>query len=1430
MIAGVAFGDGAAADHDVPLFPSASDPVRQGFVRIINHAARTDEVLVYAIDDAGDRRGPLVFRIDRNATLHLNSDDLENGNVAKGIRVGTGPGNGDWRLEVDSVLDIEVLSYVRTSDGFLTSMHDNVPRGEHGVYRVAFFNPGHNVNQASSLRLVNAGEDVANVTITGIDDQGTTPGEGVEVEIPAGTSRTFTSHELETGGSMFEGALGDGTGKWRLSVHADVPITVVNLLASPSGELANLSSMSDTVDQTGNHIVPLFPAANDPDDRQGFVRVINRSERSGSIAIESNRDHGQVVLRIDAHQALHFNSDDWELGNAEKGLPGVGATDGDWQLALSSDVDIDVSAYIRNKRDGFVTAMYDDVPAVGYRHRVAVFNPGSNRTQVGQLRLANRGLQSANVSITGIDDHGTPAGGVRMSVGVGEVRTLTALDLETGNLDIDGTLGDGAGKWRLAVESDAPIHVMNLLASPMGHLTNLSSVPANTAPRGQSAFNDRAMDKRMVLHGMTRTVDFLSGERYRETRDGATTTGTYTYTVTGTSAGTLTFTADDGDSCATDLVFVSRISGRLSWCDDDAEVTWRILEPTRRDGDRVTYEVTATVGTLGSDIPEVVRGAIASDGGKIDFDNGGYVEMGDDRYTCRDAAGCIVHDGVVTRGRIVQTPALGARDFEPQANGSPTGLAYADGHFRVVDGFGLRVHAYDAAGNQVSALDFDLAADNRNPAGITVDAEAFYVVDEDDFLDEEDPRHVFVYDASGQHQPNDGFEVDSTVREPLGIAYFNDRLFLADAWTRKVYAYRPSGAPDPDAGFDLDPENGSPRGIAYGDGRFYVVDTFDDKVYAYLTGGERDPVADFDLVDGNSLSRGIAYVDGRFFVADADWVYAYPSDRPDLVIDTFSIAETRPAAGGTFPVNVTLRNIGHRRAEKTTLRYYRSLDATIPRDDEEVGHAALDALDVARTERLTHSLRAPTRAGFYNYGVCIDALPDEYDQRNCSKTLEITVPVDIAGSSVGFALDSENRSPSDMAHHNGRFYVLDSRNDHVYAYRTSAARDDDSDFALDEDNDRPLSMAYANRSFYVIDAGDDKVYAYAASGVRDAGGDFALDTDNSAASGIAFAGGRFYVADRSDDKVYVYDTSGNRQSEADFQLFSGNDTPWSMTFADDRLFVVDLFDDHIYAYSTEGERDRAVEFGLNADNGAPAGIASADGRLYVADSTDDTVYGYAIPKVADLTVDTAAVSDDSPDRGALFTFTASVRNLGDGRAHSAGIRYYLASDREYEAVENLVGTGSVGPLDPDAVQDVTFEMTAPTDDGCYFCGACVDGVRGERVRSNNCATPAEILLGDGPDMDFSRLQMHTGGVGDPVEVTIGVINRGVGTSLPGKLRITGGDDVVVDIPALASNEEQIFERQQIDTGQSGTTTFEMCIDVPCEVDPEDNCRTRTISL
>ena len=478
-VAGSSAGSADLATHGVPLFPTA-DGFRESFVRVINHSSRTGEVRLDAIDDAGAVHGPITLNIGARETVHFNSRDLELGNPAKGLSSSTGPGLGDWRLALESDLDIEVLSYVRTADGFLTSMHD-VVASEDGVHRVPTFNPASNREQVSRLRIVNHGESDAQVAIRGIDDSGVVSEAVVHVSIPPGAARTLDAGQLESATDERDG-LGDGTGKWRLDVESKQPIAVMSLLESPTGHLSNLSTAPSNVSDNV-HTVPLFPAARN--EQQGFVRIINQSDEGGEIRIgafdDSEWDYGEITLAIDANAAVHFNSGDLETGNPDKGLSrGIGAGEGDWRLELESDLDIEVLNYVRTP-GGFLTAMHDIAPSFGVRHRIAVFNPASNRAQVSQLRLVNAGTHATEVVVTGIDGQGIAANEVRLTVPGGRTRTLSAQQLEWGDAELEGALGDGQGKWQLNVRSEQPIMAMSLLRSPTGHLTNLSTAPGRGA-------------------------------------------------------------------------------------------------------------------------------------------------------------------------------------------------------------------------------------------------------------------------------------------------------------------------------------------------------------------------------------------------------------------------------------------------------------------------------------------------------------------------------------------------------------------------------------------------------------------------------------------------------------------------------------------------------------------------------------------------------------------------------------------------------------------------------------------------------------------------------------------------------------------------------------------------------------------------------------
>ena len=494
---------GCAEAGHIPTFAPKSHETRQGFARVVNHGDATATVQMDAFNDAGQRREPVTLTLGVGEAVHFNSTDLEDGNEDKGLSGKTGAGSGDWRIELRAA-GLEVLSYMRTEDGFVTSLHDAAPllepvavidnddgtRTLEHRYDVAIFNPGRNTNQVSTLRLVNPGEYPAEVTVTGIDDQGASAESAASLTLAGLSSRSISAADLESGeGLADERGLGTGAGKWRLVVSSDQPILVASLLESPTGHLTNLSTVPDN--KTSNRVstsqlVPLFPAHGDANDRQGFVRVINRSDEDGAVEIrvqdDTDGEFGTLTLSLLANQSLHFNSEHLETGEGVDWTDGIGDGDGDWRLTLTSELDLDVLSYIRRTSDGFLTSMHDFVRRTGTdTYEVAFFNPGRNTNQVSRLRILNTGAEDASVRVAGTDDAGNPsAGAVSLTVPAGVARSFSAQELESGNDDFTGALGSGVGKWRLTVTSEQPIWVMSLLENQgTGHMTNLSTVSAN---------------------------------------------------------------------------------------------------------------------------------------------------------------------------------------------------------------------------------------------------------------------------------------------------------------------------------------------------------------------------------------------------------------------------------------------------------------------------------------------------------------------------------------------------------------------------------------------------------------------------------------------------------------------------------------------------------------------------------------------------------------------------------------------------------------------------------------------------------------------------------------------------------------------------------------------------------------------------------------
>ena len=275
---------GALAEtYTIPLLvPATTSGPPQGMLRILNGTDESGTVEIYAINDTGTRSGPATFTLNASAAAEFTATDLQSGNADKGLSGGVGANVGDARLEIETDLHIVPLAYVSAADGTLSAMHDTVRAAAvsaAGQYRydVPIFNLSTDVTQASRLRLINPGDTAAAITIEGRDDSGVqASGGSVQLTLAAGGAQTLTAQQLEAGSTGLTGQLGAGTGKWRLTVSADRPLQVVNIVAASAGYSNNLSTTA-------------VPGAA-PADHAAF------NERFVGVAIESRTDSGVFTL------------------------------------------------------------------------------------------------------------------------------------------------------------------------------------------------------------------------------------------------------------------------------------------------------------------------------------------------------------------------------------------------------------------------------------------------------------------------------------------------------------------------------------------------------------------------------------------------------------------------------------------------------------------------------------------------------------------------------------------------------------------------------------------------------------------------------------------------------------------------------------------------------------------------------------------------------------------------------------------------------------------------------------------------------------------------------------------------------------------------------------------------------------------------------
>ena len=300
---------------------------------------------------------------------------------------------------------------------------------------------------------------------------------------------------------------------------------------------------------------------------------------------------------------------------------------------------------------------------------------------------------------------------------------------------------------------------------------------------------------------------------------------------------------------------------------------------------------------------------------------------------------------------------------------------------------------------------------------------------------------------------------------------------------------------------------------------------------------------------------------------------------PDLVVGLPSVSNSSPLTGASFTLSATGRNQGSGPSAATTLRYYRSTDATISGTDTQVGTDAVSALAASGTFDRSIGLTAPASVGTYYYGTCVDAVTGESDtSNNCSDAVTVT---------VGGRPDLVVESPS----------VDDDSPETGGSFTLSATVSNDGDGGSAATTLHYYRSADATISGTDTEVGTDAVGALAASATS------AESIDLTAPS----SAGTYYYGACVDDVTGESDTSNNCSSSVQ------------------------------------------------------------------VDVTEPPP-----PSTPDLVVGSPSVDDDSPETGGSFTLSATVSNDGDGGSAATTLRYYRSADATISGTDTEVGTDAVG--------------------------------------------------------------------------------------------------------------------------------------------------------
>ena len=697
--------------------------------------------------------------------------------------------------------------------------------------------------------------------------------------------------------------------------------------------------------------------------------------------------------------------------------------------------------------------------------------------------------------------------------------------------------------------------------------------------------------------------------------------------------------------------------------------------------------------------------------------------------------------------------------------------------------------------------------------------------------------------------------VTSGLSSPTGLALdvSGGKMYWTDRGTDKIQRSNLSGTSVEDL---VTSGLNSPNGLALdvSGGKMYWADAGTNKVQrANLNGsGVEDLLTGTDgLIDPSGIALG-----GTSDTGTGGGGGGGTGPAPDLIVDAPTVSSSSPAAGASFTLRATVRNQGSDRSASTTLRYYRSTDAAISTSDTEVGTDAVFSLSASRTSAEWISLRAPSSAGTYYYGACVESVSGESNTGdNCSSAVTVTVGAAPAPDLIVEAPTVSSSSPAAGGSFTLRATVRNqgsgrSASTTLRYYRSTDATVSTSDTEVGTDYVSSLSASRTSAESIGLRAPSSAGTYYYGACVESVSGE--SNTGDNCSSAVTVTVGAAPAPDLIVEAPTV--SSSSPAAGGSFTLRatvrnqgSGRSASTTLRYYRSTDATVSTSDTEVgtdYVSSLSASRTSAESISLRAPSSAGtyyygACVESVSGESNTGDNCSSavTVTVGAAP-APDLIVEAPTVSSGSPTAGASFTLRATVRNQGSGRSASTTLRYYRSTDATVTTGDTEVGTDYVFGLSASRTSAEWISLRAPSSAGTYYYGACVESVSGESNTGDNCSSAVTVTVGAAPAPDLiveaPTVSSSSPAAGGSFTLRATVRNQGSGRSASTTLRYYRSTDATVSTSDTEVGTDAVFSLSASRTSaewislrapsSAGTYYYGACVEsVSGESNTGDNC-------